>query len=178
MEVKARLSNLRISPPKIRLVSDLVSGMDVSKAEGQLKFVNKGAARPLLKLLKSAVANATNNSKLEKDNLYIKSIIVNEGRKLKRYKPRAMGRATLVLKRSSNIDMLLAEKVESKKVKDKKSKKPASKKADLKVVSHEEVKSDLGVGKKSEQEEGQAGKKPIVKLKEIKDKFTRRTGEK
>lgn len=177
MEVKAKLSRLRISPPKVRLVSRVILGMDAEQAEAQLKFINKKATRPLLKLLQSAVANAINNFKLAKSNLYIKNIIVNEGHKLKRYRPRAMGRASLILKRSSAIDILLAEKVESEGAKHGREV-GAGKKEDLKVVLPQEVKKDRGVGKKSQQENIQAEKKPMIKLKEIKDKFIRRTGDK
>lgn len=181
MEVKARLSRLRMSPPKVRLVSRVILGMSVAQAEAQLKFINKKASRPMLKLLESAVANAVNNFKLAKDNLYIKNIVVNEGLKLKRYRPRAMGRASLILKRSSAIDILLEEKVESKGIKkSEKQKIPSTRirasKEDLKVVSPDEVKKELG--KKSGSESISSEKKPMIKLKEIKDRFIRRSGEK
>lgn len=179
MEARAKLSHLRMSPRKVKLVSDLICGLDTSQAEAQLKFINKKAAFPLLKLLKSAVANAVNNYKLDKNNLYIKRIIINEGPKLKRYRPRAMGRATEILKRSSNIDMLLAEKVESKAVKKEKKAAPAKeKKEDLKVVSRQELKAQQSAGKQTEKEEIHGGKKPASRFKQIRDRFIRRTGEK
>lgn len=114
MEVRAQLNNYRKSPRKVRLAADLLKGLDIEKAHGQLEFLVKGSSPDLLKLLKSAVSNAQNNLGLEKDNLYIKDIQVNEGAKLKRWLPRAHGRASLILKRTSNIELVLAEKVEGK----------------------------------------------------------------
>lgn len=184
MEIKAKLSNLRMSPRKVQLVGNIIRGMDTVKAKEQLKFINKKASLPLAKLLDSAVANATNDFKLDKDNLYIKSIIINEGRKIKRYKPRAMGRATIVQKRASTIDLVLAEKVESKKIEKqkKKTEELEDKKADLKVVTRDEIKSESKFkGKEADQdltkEEEARRDKPATKFQKIKDKFTRRTGE-
>ena len=176
MEVKAKLSELRMSPTKVRLVSNMVKKMDVAKAEAQLKFTNKKAAKPLAKLLKSAVANATNNHDLDEDNLYIKNILVNEGRRLKRYKPRAMGRATVILKKSSIIDLILDEKVPSKK---KASAKKDAKKStdDLKVVSAAEIKKIQDSSKAEAIDSKPSAQKP-ARLKGIKDKFIRRTGDK
>lgn len=109
MDIKAELNNIRISPRKVRLVIDVVRGKSVKHAETQLTFMNKAAASPVLKLLRSAVANAKNNFDLKTDSLYLKSIVVNEGRTLKRYMPRAYGRADVIRKRSSHILLVLAE---------------------------------------------------------------------
>ncbi len=141
MEVKAKARYIRISPKKVRLVIDLVRGMDVSVAENQLAFLNKGAARPVLKLLRSAIANAVNNNKLEKDNLYIKKITADDGPTLKRWMPRAFGRATMLRKRTSHINIVLDEKVpteekkKSEKSKVKNSKAVDAEKLDLKDLS-------------------------------------------
>lgn len=116
MEVSAKTKYLRISPKKVRLVLDVIRGMQVEEAQGQLKFIPKRACVYILKLLNSAIANAENNFNLKKDNLYIKEITADEGPSLKRWMPRAMGRATLLKKRSSCIKIVLAEKVESKKI--------------------------------------------------------------
>ena len=113
MEVKAKAKYIRMSPRKVRLVADVVRGLAVEKAMDQLVFVKKHAVRPIEKLLNSAVANAENNFELEKKNLYIKEIKINEGPTLKRWKPRARGRATPIRKRTSHIDIVLAELVES-----------------------------------------------------------------
>ena len=118
MEIKASLKFIRMSPRKVRLVADLIRGVNVSEAEDQLSFVIKAAKRPILKLLNSCVANAVNNSKLSKDNLYLKAITVDGGPVLKRWKPRAFGRATPIRKRSSHITIVLGERVETEVKKD------------------------------------------------------------
>lgn len=110
MEIKASLNNLRMSPRKVRLVANLVKNMSVNKAENQLKFLPKRATGPVLKLLKSAVANAENNFNLKRGNLYISNIIVDGGPVLKRMRPRAFGRAAQILKRTSHISLLLGVK--------------------------------------------------------------------
>ena len=99
MEAKAKLSYLRISPKKVRLVADLVRGLTVEQAIIQLDNLNKSAAKPILKLLNSAVANAENNFKLQKDNLYIKEIKVDGAGMIKRWRPRAYGRGALLRRR-------------------------------------------------------------------------------
>lgn len=110
MEIKAKAKYIRLSPRKTRLIADLIRGLDVKEAENQLIFLRKAAARPVLKLLKSAIANALNNFKLKEENLYIKSITVDSGPTLKRWQPRAFGRATPIRKRSAHISIVLAEK--------------------------------------------------------------------
>lgn len=110
-EVTAKLRYLRISPRKSRLVIDLIRKMPVIKAETQLRLINKKSAIPLLKLLKSAVANAENNFKLKKDNLYIYQIKVDGGPPLKRFRTRAFGRAAPIMKRTSHITIVLREKL-------------------------------------------------------------------
>lgn len=110
MEVKAQLNNLRIAPRKTRLVANAVRGLLVSAAEAQLQFLNKRASLPILKLIRSAAANAEHNQKLSRDTLYIKSIQVDGGATLKRWKPRAQGRATPIAKRSSHVMIVLGTK--------------------------------------------------------------------
>src|SRR3989338_8894019 len=114
MKVKAELNNLRISPRKIRLVARLIKDMDVDDAIIQLDNTIKKSSPKMLKLLKSAVANGENNFGLDRNNLYVYDVIVGEGIKLKRWLPRAYGRATLILKRASNIALVLEERVEGK----------------------------------------------------------------
>jgi large subunit ribosomal protein L22 len=133
---KAKLRFLRMSPRKVRLVVDLVRGLDVDKALPQLRFSKKDAARPVRKLIESAVANAVNNHKLTREALYIESIAVDQGPTIKRFKPRAFGRATMIRKRMSHVTLTLAEReglakmtpVDKKKI-TKKMEKPAVKKA-------------------------------------------------
>ena len=114
MLVSAKLKSLRKSPRKVRLVSSALKGMDVEKAESQLKFLVKGSVPHFEKLLKSAVANAETNFGLDKSNLYIKDIIVNEKTKMKRWLPRAHGRASLLLKRTCSVEIILDERVKGK----------------------------------------------------------------
>ncbi len=115
MEIKASLNNLRISPRKARAVTNLIKGMSVSRAEDQLSFLVKKPAPLVLKLLRSAVSNAKNNFELEKENLFVKRILVEGGPSLKRWLPRAMGRATPILKRTSSIKLFLGELTPSQK---------------------------------------------------------------
>jgi len=110
MQVKASLNNLRMAPRKVRLAADLVKGMDVLSARTQLRFMPKKAAGIILKLLNSAVANAKHNFNLEENNLHILKLIVDGGPSLKRWMPRAMGRATPILKRTCDILLVLEEK--------------------------------------------------------------------
>ena len=112
MEVKAVLKYLRISPRKIRPIANLLKGLDVGEAEAQLKYLTKRGARHLEKLLHSAVANAGHNFHLDKENLYIANIKVDEGPSLVRYMPRARGAVSLIKKRSSHITLILREKKE------------------------------------------------------------------
>lgn len=114
MIVSAKLKSLRKSPRKVRLVSNMLKGLDVEKAQSQLKFLVKGSVPYFEKLLASAIANAENNFGFDKDNLYIKDIVVNEGTKMKRWLPRAHGRASLLLKRTCSVELILDEKVQGK----------------------------------------------------------------
>ncbi len=113
MEIKAKVKNLRMSPRKVRLVIDVVRGMKVDEAISQLVFMNKKAAKPIMKLVESGVANALNNYELDKGNLLIKEIRVDEGATLKRWMPRARGRATVIRKRTSHVNLILGEIVDS-----------------------------------------------------------------
>jgi len=110
MEVRAVGKYLRVSPYKVRLVADLVRGKKVGDALTILKFLPKKSGRLINKTLRSAVANAENTQSMDVDTLFIKTLLVDEGPKLKRWRPRAMGRATRILKRTSHITMVLAEK--------------------------------------------------------------------
>jgi len=110
MEVNAKARHIHMSPRKIRLVVDLIRGKRVAQAQTQLQFLNKGAALPVLKLLNSAIANATHNFKLESQNLFVKMIVADEGPTIHRSMPRAQGRATPIRKRTTHISITLAEK--------------------------------------------------------------------
>ena len=110
MDVIAKARHLKISPRKVRLVAGLVRGMDVDKAAAQLRFYRKVAARPVLKAILSAVANAEHNFKLSTEHLYIKAITVDGGPVLHRWRARAFGRAASIKKRSSHLTVTLAER--------------------------------------------------------------------
>lgn len=107
IETTAKLNNLRMSPRKIRLVIDLIRGMKAQKALTQLTFSKKHAARPVLKLLQSAIANAKHNHEMDEENLKISRVFVDGGSILYRWMPRAMGRATPIRKRTSHITLVL-----------------------------------------------------------------------
>jgi large subunit ribosomal protein L22 len=110
MEVRAKLRFVRISPRKARLVADLIRGKKSEEALNILIFTRKAAARILMKLLKSAIANATQKKTVDVDRLYVKKITVDQGPTMKRFTPRALGRATTIRKRTSHIHMVLDEK--------------------------------------------------------------------
>ncbi|MDZ7611441.1 MAG: 50S ribosomal protein L22 [Candidatus Moranbacteria bacterium] len=116
MQVKASLKNYRRSARKAREVTRLLRGMKAEEAAVQLMTWEKGSSEDLLKLLKSAVANAQNNFKLNEEDLYIAEAKVNEGATLKRWRARAYGRATQILKRTCHIELTLEaqEKPEAK----------------------------------------------------------------
>lgn len=109
MEAKALARDIRISPQKARLVADLVRGKSVESAINTLRFMPKKGARILRKVIESAVANASQNETIDVDTLYVKKIYIDGGPMLKRIRPRAMGRASRILKRSSHIMVVLDE---------------------------------------------------------------------
>ena len=110
MEVKAIAKSVRISPRKLRLVAEAVKHMSVDKAYGTLEITNKRAARIIQKTLKSAVANAINNAKLDQKNLVIASVTVNESQPFKRFRPSTRGRIHPYKKRGSHLTIILTEK--------------------------------------------------------------------
>jgi len=134
MDVKAKARFIKVAPRKVRLVIDLIRGKQVAEAEQILVHIPKAASIPVLKLLRSAIANAKNNFNLKTETLYIKSILANEGPSLRRYLPRAHGRADIIKKRMSHIEIVLGEKQEpiskqTKPVKQDKKRTPAKERA-------------------------------------------------
>lgn len=117
MKVIAKLNYLHIAPRKVRLVADLIRGKKVTESQRILDFTTKRASLPLKKLLNSAIANAKNNFQLEADNLKIAKLLVNEGPKLKRWRPRARGQAYEIQKKTSHITLVLEEIKPSKRFK-------------------------------------------------------------
>jgi large subunit ribosomal protein L22 len=110
MEVKASLKFARIAPRKIRLVVNMVRGKNVNEAVEILTFVNKKSAPVVKKLIKSAIANADQRKTIDLDTLYVKHISVDQGPTLKRFLPRAQGRATDIRKKTSHINLVLDER--------------------------------------------------------------------
>ncbi|OGP75956.1 MAG: 50S ribosomal protein L22 [Deltaproteobacteria bacterium RBG_16_49_23] len=110
MEVRAKLKYVRLGPRKARLVTDLIRGKGSDEAINILSFTKKAAARVIVKLLKSAIANATQKKTVDVDRLYVKKISVDQGATWKRFTPRALGRATTIRKRTSHITIVLDEK--------------------------------------------------------------------
>ncbi len=109
-EGRAVATFVRMSPRKLRFVMDGIRGKMVTQAKSILKFATKRAARTLAKVLDSAVANAENNYKIPQDSLIISRAFVDVGPTMKRHLPRAMGRASLVHKRTSHITIVVKEK--------------------------------------------------------------------
>lgn len=108
MEVICKAKFIRIAPRKTRLVASLVRGMSVAKARTQLQFSPKLAAKPILKAINSAAANAAHNHQLDINTLFISRITVDEGPKIKRFTPRAQGRATPIRLRMSHITVAVS----------------------------------------------------------------------
>ena len=163
---KAKLRFLRMSPRKVRLVADLVRGMDVDQAIGQLRFSPKLAARPVRKLIESAAANATQNHEMERSLLFVQEIRVNDGPTLRRFRPRAHGRAGAIRKRSSHIYVTLAQregKVASKKEVKVEEKKSVAKKAPAKKPATKKAAAKKTTAKKPAAKKKAPAKKPAAK---------------
>ncbi|MBB5174981.1 50S ribosomal protein L22 [Texcoconibacillus texcoconensis] len=112
MQAKAVAKQVRIAPRKVRLVVDLIRGKDVGEAISILRHTQKKSSPVVEKLINSAIANAEHNYEMEPDNLVVSEAYVDEGITLKRFRPRAMGRASRINKRTSHITVVLTEKKE------------------------------------------------------------------
>ncbi|ASF37739.1 MULTISPECIES: 50S ribosomal protein L22 [Halobacillus] len=112
MQAKAVAKTVRIAPRKARLVIDLIRGKEVGEALATLNLKQRGASPVVEKLLNSAIANAEHNYEMDPENLYVSEAFVNEGVTLKRFRPRAMGRASQINKRTSHITVVVSEKKE------------------------------------------------------------------
>lgn len=112
MQAKAVAKSVRIAPRKVRLVVDLIRGKNVGEAIAILRLTQRGASPVVEKVLKSAVANAEHNYELDTENLIVSEAFVNEGATLKRFRPRAQGRASKINKRSSHVTVVVSEKKE------------------------------------------------------------------
>lgn len=154
MKVRAYLKNYRMSPRKVRLLSTLVRGLTVAEADAQLSQSVKGSSEQMQKLLLSAVANAENNFGLSRENLYVFEMRVDAGPTMKRWLPRAFGRATEIHKRTSNITIVLDELVEGKDRKDLK-----ALEEEKKSKAKEVVKTDVNKKKTPKTQSGGGGTK-------------------
>jgi len=165
MEVRAYLRYLNIAPRKTRLVANLVKGMEVEKAKAQLLFCKKRAAKPILKLINSALANARNNLGID-GTFFIKEIRVDQGPMLKRWMPRAFGRATMIQRKTSHVTLVLEVK-EPRKIERKKE----EKKEEVKEMKKEERKEVPEI-------EIEKSKKPKIlkSLPSVKKIFRRKSG--
>ena len=112
MQAKAVAKTVRIAARKVRLVADLIRGKQVGEAVAILRLTPKAASPIVEKVLKSAIANAEHNYEMDINNLVISEAYVNEGPTLKRFRPRAMGRASAINKRTSHITIVVSEKKE------------------------------------------------------------------
>ncbi|ATD31355.1 50S ribosomal protein L22 [Macrococcoides bohemicum] len=110
MEAKAVARTIRIAPRKVRLVLDLIRGKEVAEAIAILKLTNKASSPVVEKLLMSALANAEHNYDMNIDTLIVKEAYANEGPTLKRFRPRAQGRASAINKRTSHITIVVGDK--------------------------------------------------------------------
>ena len=109
-EAKAYLRYVRISPRKVQIVCDLIRGKDIGTAMAVLMQTPKAASEPLMKLLKSAAANAENNMNMDPEKLVVTQVFATPGPILKRIQPRAQGRAFRINKRTSHVTLAVAEK--------------------------------------------------------------------
>ena len=105
----AKATYIRIAPRKVQIVLDLIRNQPADKAMAILKYTPKAACEPLMKLLKSAIANAENNNGMKHENLYVAEIFANQGPTLKRIRPAAKGSAVRIRKRTSHITIVLRE---------------------------------------------------------------------
>lgn len=147
MEVRAIAKSVRVSPRKVRLVADAVRNLSITEAFHVLDAAEKRAALPIAKTLKSAIANAVNNAKLDAATLTIGSIQVNEGQPLKRFQPSTRGRIHPYKKKSSHITVVLKENPKAG-LQAGNAVKAAAKTDDKKVAKKEEVNKDEKKGKK------------------------------
>ena len=110
MEARAYVKHIRITPRKVKIVCDLIRGKSISEAAAILMNTPKAASEPLIKLLKSAIANAENNFHMDGSKLYVSECFVTPGPTMKRLMPRAKGSADRILKRTSHVTIVVAER--------------------------------------------------------------------
>lgn len=115
MEARAQAKFVRVTPQKARRVVDLIRGMNAGEAQAVLQFAPQAASEPVGKVLASAVANASNNLNLDPATLWVSQVWVDEGPTMKRFRPRAQGRAFRIRKRTSHITVVVESRPDGKK---------------------------------------------------------------
>ncbi len=172
MKVHASLKNLRIAPRKVRLVSHTIVGLSVTAALIQLSKQLKRSSDPMMDLLKSAIANAKNNFGLDENNLYVAQVCVGDGLRIKRFEPRAFGRSMPILKRSTNVKVILEEREEGKNRQD------VTKKQEIVTIKDaaavEEIVVKEGKKKSSIVDDRKKEAKPKTALRSVKKVFQRK----
>lgn len=149
MKVKAKLKNLRVSPRKVRISTDIIRGCSVDEAIFRLENTIKKSNNPIKNLLESAIANAENNFNLSRASLIVSDIQVGEGVTMKRWMPRAYGRASEILKRSSHVYIILEGEEEAGAKKKKKAVKKGAVAKDAVVEKSEEITDGTEIKKES-----------------------------
>ena len=176
MKVTAKLKNLRIAPRKTKLVADLIRGLDADKAIEQLEATIKRSCPDFKKLLMSALANAENNFGLARDNMYICDVNIGAGPTLKRWMPKAFGRAGKIMKRTSRIEIVLEERIEGKGRKTKeemekeKAKRAKEREKEEKAMNKEREKEETAISEKVEKVNDKSEKIEEKGKKEVKQK--------
>lgn len=166
MQVVAKLNNLKIAPRKVRLVSDVISGMPVNDALIELSKQVKRSSEPMEKLLKSAIANAEHNFGLDPGNLYVLSAVVGEGQRLKRWQPRAFGRANPIIRRLSKVTLVLEETVEGLNRKERKRPEPVTESVEPKEGKEKKLEGKTLL----EADEKKEAKKEVAVKQEMKER--------
>lgn len=165
--VTAHVKYLKIPPRKARIVADLIRGLTVNEAESRLFLSPRRPGEPLLKLLRSAVANAVHNFKLEPTKLYVKEVFVDQGPKQKRWMPRARGSASTIEKKTSHVTVILGVYDEAKTARytilPKAKKKPESTKGGKKKHDHDEAEHEKHVPTAAEKAAPEAPKAGFTK---------------
>jgi len=174
MKVKAILNNLRIAPRKTKLVADMIKGLETKDALDQLGVTIKRSSGQIKTLLKSAIANAENNFGLDRDNLYISDTRVEAGPTLKRWRPKAFGRAGKILKRTSNIVIVLDEIIEGK---GRKTKEQLEKEKKDRMAEKKKEEKDRQESKEEAKKEKESLRDTITQEKDT-DKVRKETGKK
>jgi len=170
MQITAKLRYLRLTPRKVRQIADAIRGKKVIEAQTILQFLVRRPVLPISKLLKSAIASARNNFQLDPDNLYISKITVDEGPKLKRWRPVSRGTAHPIWKRTSHITLIL-EEIKPTAKKKKKTKKTATRALISKEISARpttQIKNLSALVPKTEEKKPFVPTQPRFERKEIK----------